>query len=95
MAHLFKFPTSLPLPEKKARVQCGKLDAITYYWLVVGAKLRERSLSSQIQSLLTAQVARWQPEWLSLLEYKATQAGITPEEMFVRLATGDEGTEEK
>lgn len=94
MSPLFKFPTSLPLPGKKARVQCGELDPMTYWWLVVGAKLRKRSLANQIQSLLTAQVARWQSEWLSLLEYEANQARITPEEMFVRLATGDDKIEE-
>ena len=88
---MFKVPVSLPSPGKRSRVRCSDLDSITYWWLVVGAKLRKRSLANQIQSLLTAQVARWQSDWLVILEYEAEKAGVTPEEMFVRLAIGEEG----
>jgi hypothetical protein len=65
---------------------------LDYYKLKVGCKLTNKSLSTAGQTALYAEIGRVWADDEKRLEFEAARLGITPEELFQRLAM--EGVEE-
>lgn len=78
------------LPKSEdTRIQSGRLADRDYWILKAGTASKKRQLAPDTASLLTAQVRRFEDEWFKNIQFQAAQAGITFEEMFIRLATGE------
>ena len=77
--------SNLP-PRKRTLVQSGSLPARAFFRLVAGAAIRERSLSQQVQAILLDAISKWwESDWKKDIEFKATQLGIPPDQLFVDL----------
>lgn len=70
----------------KTRVQTANLNERDRAMLVVIAKIKKKSLADDTASLLSAQVRKHQEAWEQMIEFAAAQEGLTPEELFVKLA---------
>lgn len=81
----------LPKP-KNTRILSGALADLDYYKLKVGCKLQNKSLSTTGQTALYSYIGRVWADDEKRLEFEAARLGITPEELFQRLAM--EGAEE-
>ena len=82
---------NLPKP-KNTRILSGALADLDYYKLKVGCKLQNKSLSTTGQTALYNYIAIAWADDQKRLEFEAARLGITPEELFQRLAV--EGVEE-
>ncbi|QKQ75667.1 hypothetical protein [Nostoc sp. TCL240-02] len=71
------------------RVQTAKLADMDYWVLKAAAAVKKRGMAADSASLLSASVRRLTPEWCELIAFQASQEGLSFEEMFVRLATGE------
>lgn len=76
---------NLPAP-KNTRVLSGALSDLDYYKLKVGCKLKNRSLSITGQTAFYNYISKEWAEDEKRLEFEAARLGITPEELFHRLA---------
>lgn len=74
-------------PAKDTRMTCGPLSQYDYYFEKAFATAANRSLSADIQSLLTAQLRRHFEARCRTIAFTAKQHGLSFEEAFVRLAT--------
>jgi hypothetical protein len=74
------------------RIQTAPLNPLDYAKFKVGTKLKRRSLSANGQQAMTAYTLRWWPDDEQRLVVEAASLGITPEELFNRLA-GEDGDE--
>jgi hypothetical protein len=72
------------------RIQTAPLNPLDYAKFKVGTKLKRRSLSGNGQQAMTAYTLRWWAEDEQRLIVEANSLGITPEELFNRLA-GEDG----
>ncbi|HAJ59546.1 MAG TPA: hypothetical protein DCP31_09960 [Cyanobacteria bacterium UBA8543] len=72
------------------RIQTAPLNPLDYAKFKVGTKLKRRSLSGNGQQAMTAYTLRWWPDDEQRLIVEAASLGITPEELFNRLA-GEDG----
>jgi hypothetical protein len=80
----------IELPDiKPTRFQCGELATLDHWKLVVASKLIKKSVASMIQTAVYTYLQRNWEEHEKRLIVEATRAGITPEEMFTRLITGE------
>jgi hypothetical protein len=71
------------------RIQTSPLNPLDYAKFKVGTKLKRRSLAANGQQAMTAYTLRWWPEDEQRLVVEANSLGITPEELFNRLASED------
>jgi hypothetical protein len=71
------------------RIQTAPLNGLDYAKFKVGTKLKNRSLAQNGQQAMTAYTLRWWPEDEQRLVVEANRLGITPEELFNRLAAED------
>lgn len=79
----------LPSP-KHSRVLTGPLPDLDYYKFKVSAKLLKKSMSVSGQTAIITYLRRnWEKEHEQLLIYEAAQRGISPEELFMELASDD------
>ncbi len=78
--------SNLP-PARDTRMTCGPLSQYDYYFEKAFAAAANRSLSADIQSLLTAQLRRHFEARCRTIAFAAKQNGLSFEEAFVRLAT--------
>jgi len=78
----------LPKP-KNARPQVGELSDLDYWKLVVASKLVKKSLAAMLQTAVYTYCSRNWEEHEKRLILEANKEGITPEEMFVKLAQQD------
>lgn len=80
---------SIPI-YSNTRIQTAPLNPLDYAKFKVGTKLKRRSLSGNGQQAMTAYTLRWWAEDEQRLIVEANSLGITPEELFNRLA-GEDG----
>ena len=76
------------LPARDTRIQTSALPDREYFILKAASEANKRKLSQNCQSLLVAQVRRWQEDWFKNIAFMAAQEGKTFEEKFVELVTG-------
>lgn len=80
----------LQLPEyQNTRVNSAPLSPLDFAKFKVGCKLKRRSMSGNAQQALTAYVLRWWADDEQRLLVEANRLGITPEELFNRLAADE------
>jgi hypothetical protein len=85
--------SKLSLPEpKNPRVNSAPIADLDYYKFKVGCKLKRKSLSTGGQTAVYTYVLRNWAEDEQRLIVEANRRGITPEELFIQLAT--EGSDE-
>lgn len=73
-------------PRTRTLVQSSNLPARAFYRLVAGAAIRERSLSQQVQAILLDAIDKWWvSDWQKDINFKATQLGVPPDQLFVEL----------
>lgn len=78
--------SKIELPEAKpARFQCGELSRLDHWKVVVASKLVKKSYASTVQTAVYTYLARNWDEHEKRLIVEAAAAGISPEEMFLRL----------
>lgn len=82
--------SQLQLPDyQNTRVNSAPLSPLDFAKFKVGCKLKRRSMSSNAQQALTAYVLRWWADDEQRLVVEANRLGISPEELFNRLAGVD------
>ena len=74
-------------PARDTRFTCGPMSQFDYFFEKAFAAAANRSLSSDIQSLLTAQLRRHFEARCRTINFVAKQHGLSFEEAFIRLAT--------
>ncbi|AUB37456.1 hypothetical protein COO91_03401 [Nostoc flagelliforme CCNUN1] len=78
------------LPQvEDTRVHTAKLADMDFWILKAAAAVKKRGVAADSASLLSASIRRLTPEWCELIAFQAAQEGVSFEEMFVRLATGE------
>lgn len=70
---------------KNARPQTGELGTLDYWKLVVASKLIKKSLAAMLQTAVYTYLSRNWDEHEKRLQIEANKAGISPEEMFMRM----------
>jgi hypothetical protein len=84
-------PTTRPTPNKLNRYYANL--SVYYYWLlVVEAWLKNRSLSEEAGSLLSAKLMQRKPEREEMLNAIATEMGITRDELWQGIIRGTIGS---
>lgn len=78
----------LPSP-KNPRPQVGELSDLDYWKLVVASKLLRKSIAAMLQTAIYTYLSRNWEEHEKRLQIEANKEGLTPEEMFVKLAGDD------
>jgi hypothetical protein len=82
--------SKLNLPDpKNPRVNSAPIADLDYYKFKVGCKLKRKSLATGGQTALYTYVLRNWPEDEQRLIVEANKRGMTPEELFTKLATED------
>jgi hypothetical protein len=79
---------TLPSP-KNPRPQVGELSDLDYWKLLVASKLVRKSIAAMLQTATYTYLSRNWEEHEKRLTIEANKQGISPEEMFVRLASQD------
>ena len=77
---------NLPTP-KNPRPQVGELGDLDYWKLVVASKLVRKSIAAMLQTAVYTYLSRNWEEHEKRLQVEANKEGITPEEMFTKLAS--------
>lgn len=78
------------LPKQEdTRIQTAKIAEMDFWVLKAAAAVKKRGVAADSASLLSASIRRLAPEWCELIAFQAAQEGLSFEEMFVRLASGD------
>jgi hypothetical protein len=81
---------NLPDP-RNPRPQVGELGTLDYWKLVVVGKLIKKSLAANLQTAVYTYISRTWEEHEKRLIVEANKAGISTEEMFMRLVEEEMG----
>lgn len=80
--------SKVQLPDyPNTRINSSPLSPLDFAKFKVGCKLKRRSLSGNSQQALTAYTLRWWADDEQRLLVEANRLGISPEELFNRLAS--------
>ena len=79
---------------KDTRMSTAPLAQIEYYLEKVYCSVSNRSMASDIQSLVTAQIRRHKQARCEAIAFIASQYGLTFEEAFIRIANNQPLTDE-
>ena len=71
---------------KDTRMSTAPLTQMDYYLEKVYCSVSNRSMASDIQSLITAQIRRHKQARYEAIAFLASQYGLTFEELFIRIA---------
>lgn len=71
------------------RVQSSRLADMDFWLLKAAARAKKRDMAKDSASLLSASIRRLKDEWCELIAFEAAQKGVSFEDMFVMLATGE------
>ena len=76
-------------PAKDTRIFSGPLSQLDYHFEKAFVASSNRSLAGDVQSLLTDQLRRHFEDRCKTIHFMAGQYGLSFEEAFIRLATGE------
>lgn len=79
---------------KDTRMSTAPLTQMDYYLEKVYCSVSNRSMASDIQSLVTAQIRRHKQARYEAIAFQASQYGLTFEEAFIRIANNQPLTDE-
>ena len=79
---------------KDTRISTAPLTQMDYYLEKVYCSVSNRSMASDIQSLITAQIRRHKQARCEAIAFLAKQHGLTFEEAFIRIANNQPLTDE-
>ena len=79
---------------KDTRMSTAPLTQMDYYLEKVYCSVASRSMASDIQSLVTAQIRRHKDARCEAIAFLAKQHGLTFEEAFIRIANNQPLTDE-